>query len=88
MHPFCRALHITGGVGMCHAAGFRLQPEFEEEHTMTPETPRPSPLGRSLAAVILGLTLSAGSQAAHHREAPLTALDQKTDITDFFAFVT
>src|SRR5580700_7810071 len=25
--------------------------------------------------------------AASHREAPITALDQKADITDFFAFV-
>ncbi len=35
------------------------------------------------------LTIFSGSiaQAANHREAPLTALDEKADITDFFAFV-
>lgn len=35
------------------------------------------------------LTIFSGgiAQAANHREAPLTALDQKADITDFFAFV-
>ncbi len=40
--------------------------------------------GLSLA---LTLAVAAGAQAANHREAPLTALDQKADITDFFAFV-
>ena len=35
------------------------------------------------------LTVLAGNvaEAANHREAPLTALDEKADITDFFAFV-
>ena len=40
--------------------------------------------GLSLA---LTLVVAAGAQAANHREAPLTALDHKADITDFFAFV-
>jgi hypothetical protein len=43
----------------------------------------------------LGLAIVAGSllpslpttQAANHREAPITALDHKADITDYFAFV-
>jgi len=33
------------------------------------------------------LTHSPGAFAASHREAPITALDQKADITDWFAFV-
>jgi hypothetical protein len=36
-------------------------------------------------ALVLGLPLSLS--AANHREAPITALDHKADITDFFAFV-
>lgn len=39
---------------------------------------------------LLSLLLAGGigtAQAANHREAPLTALDPKADITDFFAFV-
>ena len=40
--------------------------------------------GLSLA---LTLAITAGGHAANHREAPLTALDHKADITDFFAFV-
>lgn len=39
--------------------------------------------GLSLA---LTLVVAAGAQAANHREAPLTALDPKADITDFYAF--
>src|ERR1051325_3611516 len=35
----------------------------------------------------LTLTLPATGFAASHREAPITALDQKADITDWFAFV-
>jgi hypothetical protein len=39
-------------------------------------------------ALIMGLSLAAFPvQAANHREAPVTALDHKADITDFFAFV-
>jgi len=37
----------------------------------------------TLAAVVLPLQLSASS----HREAPITALDQKADITDWYCFV-
>jgi hypothetical protein len=33
------------------------------------------------------LALPTAGLAASHREAPITALDQKADITDFFAFV-
>lgn len=40
----------------------------------------------AVAAVSL-LTSLPTTQAANHREAPITALDHKADITDFFAFV-
>ena len=41
------------------------------------------------SALALSCTLALGdaSYAANHREAPLTALDHKADIADFFAFV-
>ena len=39
------------------------------------------------ALALLGLTTLAGVQAANHREAPITALDHKADITDVYAFV-
>lgn len=42
------------------------------------------PLLHCLAAAVL---LLGTARAANHREAPLTALDHKADITDFFAFV-
>ena len=44
---------------------------------------------RSLVGLVLGLTLAAppGAFASSHREAPITALDHKADITDFYAFV-
>ncbi|HAO31556.1 MAG TPA: DUF4331 domain-containing protein [Candidatus Competibacter sp.] len=38
-------------------------------------------------SLALTLAVASGGQAANHREAPLTALDHKADITDFFAFV-
>jgi hypothetical protein len=38
-------------------------------------------------AIGLALTLSSGAYAANHREAPITALDHKADITDVYAFV-
>ena len=43
-------------------------------------------------AVLLGLAAAAGSlapplKASNHREAPITALDQKADITDLYAFM-
>lgn len=37
-------------------------------------------------AAALALVLATTSQAANHREAPLTALDPKADITDVYAF--
>jgi hypothetical protein len=40
-----------------------------------------------LAAALALATAAAPVSAANHREAPLTALDQKADITDWFAFV-
>lgn len=42
-----------------------------------------------LLAVIAGIALVASHRgfAANHREAPITALDHKADITDWFAFV-
>src|SRR5262249_46160648 len=41
----------------------------------------------ALAAGLAGLMLTASGFAASHREAPITALDQKADITDWFTFV-
>lgn len=44
---------------------------------------------RVILAAIMALTMIVppGVPAANHREAPITALDPKADITDFFAFV-
>ncbi|MER2602958.1 MAG: DUF4331 domain-containing protein, partial [Candidatus Competibacter phosphatis] len=47
----------------------------------------PRTLTRTCLSLALTLAVAAGAQAANHREAPLTALDHKADITDFFAFV-
>lgn len=44
-------------------------------------------LTRTCLSLTLTLAVAAGGHAANHREAPLTALDHKADITDFFAFV-
>jgi len=41
----------------------------------------------ALAAVLLGIGAASPALAANHREAPLTAIDVKADITDWFAFV-
>ncbi len=41
----------------------------------------------SVTALAMLLSIGCGAQAANHREAPITALDHKADITDFFAFV-
>lgn len=38
-------------------------------------------------AIALAITLSSWVYAANHREAPITALDHKADITDVYAFV-
>ena len=38
-------------------------------------------------AALLTCLIGGAADAANHREAPLTALDSKADITDFFAFV-
>jgi Domain of unknown function (DUF4331) len=49
-----------------------------------------SSTGTRAALFLLGaalLTHSPGAFAASHREAPITALDQKADITDWYAFV-
>lgn len=43
--------------------------------------------GVSMLAAALTLAFAGTADAANHREAPITALDQKADITDFFAFV-
>ncbi len=40
-----------------------------------------------LVSALLSVFSGTVAQAANHREAPLTALDEKADITDFFAFV-
>lgn len=52
-------------------------------------TPMHASLSHARLAAGLALTLIAltSADAASHREAPLTALDHKADITDFFAFV-
>ncbi len=39
------------------------------------------------AGLALGMATGLPAQAASHREAPITALDHKADITDYFAFV-
>jgi hypothetical protein len=46
-------------------------------------------LFRSPAAVLMaaGMIASTGAFASSHREAPITALDHKADITDMYAFV-
>src|SRR5215469_15000657 len=42
----------------------------------------------ALAAALAGASIwSPAARAASHREAPITALDQKADITDWFTFV-
>lgn len=41
----------------------------------------------STTAAVVALVLATGAHAANHREAPITALDHKADIADFFAFV-
>ncbi len=45
-----------------------------------------SPL-TTATALCLAVTFSSGVYAANHREAPITALDHKADITDVYAFV-
>ena len=40
-----------------------------------------------LAAICLALITAGSAFAANHREAPITALDHKADITDVYAFV-
>ena len=46
-------------------------------------------LFRSCLAVLLavGIAMPTGLIASSHREAPITALDHKADITDLYAFV-
>ncbi len=41
----------------------------------------------ALGALALAIASIGPSQAANHREAPITAIDTKADITDWFAFV-
>ena len=47
----------------------------------------PTILRPALSVVLAGLMVQPLTFAASHREAPITALDQKADITDWFAFV-
>ncbi|MBK8534398.1 MAG: DUF4331 domain-containing protein [Candidatus Competibacteraceae bacterium] len=47
----------------------------------------PRAFTRTCLSLALTLAVATASHAANHREAPLTALDTKADITDFFAFV-
>lgn len=42
---------------------------------------------KTVTAIGLTVALSSGVYAANHREAPITALDHKADITDVYAFV-
>jgi hypothetical protein len=42
---------------------------------------------RLIALFLAGAAAAPGAQAANHREAPITALDHKADITDVYAFV-
>ena len=42
---------------------------------------------RMMKTLLLPVCLAATLSAASHREAPITALDQKADITDWYAFV-
>lgn len=53
---------------------------------MTHSAPTRVLLGAALGALV-ALPATQTANAASHREAPLTALDQKADITDYFAFV-
>lgn len=41
---------------------------------------------RTALSLALALALTGSAQAANHREAPITALDHKADITDLYAF--
>ncbi|MDP1862853.1 MAG: DUF4331 domain-containing protein [Thiobacillus sp.] len=43
-------------------------------------------LNRTLLSIALTFALTHTGQAANHREAPITALDHKADITDVYAF--
>ncbi|MFO1421853.1 MAG: DUF4331 domain-containing protein [Candidatus Competibacteraceae bacterium] len=47
----------------------------------------PRLFARTCLSLALTLAVATGGHAANHREAPLTALDSKADITDFYAFV-
>jgi hypothetical protein len=40
-----------------------------------------------MSVLLAALMAQPSTFAASHREAPITALDQKADITDWFAFV-
>ena len=44
-------------------------------------------MGILTLALAMGLVVPPGLRAANHREAPITALDHKADITDVYAFV-
>jgi len=43
-------------------------------------------MNRTLLSIALALALTPTAQASSHREAPITALDHKADITDVYAF--
>jgi hypothetical protein len=49
------------------------------------------PISRGVAVIVMALmtltTTAPVARAANHREAPITALDHKADITDWFSFV-
>lgn len=47
----------------------------------------PFPILRTAGLLLLSMLASLAAVAAGHREAPLTAIDTKADITDWFAFV-
>ena len=48
---------------------------------------RPNPSTTITTLALATLVLAGGAHAANHREAPITALDHKADITDVYAFV-
>jgi hypothetical protein len=73
-----RTMSARNEIKPCTQRGERtMKPSFHDRNRLSGLT-----LGMALAVFAL-----APAQAANHREAPLTAIDTKADITDWFAFV-
>jgi hypothetical protein len=68
-------------------AGEKRADFFPKEEHNKPK-PKPMKTCHAIAALVAASSLAAPSdiRAANHREAPITALDHKADITDVFAF--